>query len=214
MKNLKLILLSLVSILALTTSCSFEKRLYRGGFYIDRNPVTRFVELKENSSEIEKFPDFSIDINDPANDENVSASTRADEDICTSTIRKEMQHIRYASPITVGNSNIIALDVKELSSKKNLKKILVKPAGYGFSGLAFAGFILSLLGFVLLMLTGFPFLLGTLGVIFSAVGLGDTGAGGRSGKAFAIAGLIIGIVTIILFWLLVVAFAAGALTLL
>ncbi len=83
----------------------------------------------------------------------------------------------------------------------------VKPEGQ-LSGLVLAGFLCSVFGLLLLLIFGFPFFLGTLGVIFSAIGLGQTSRG-RTGKGFAIAGLII-ILDILLFWLLVIIIASIA----
>jgi len=41
-----------------------------------------------------------------------------------------------------------------------------------------------------------PFILGVLGLIFSAVGLGTTGAAKKRGKGFAIAGFILSLISL------------------
>ena len=67
----------------------------------------------------------------------------------------------------------------------------------GFSGMAIAGFVLSLIGafpglwFWVLQIPGY------LGTIFSIVGLKQTKATGKRGRGLAIAGLVIGIIVII-----------------
>ena len=52
------------------------------------------------------------------------------------------------------------------------------------------------------MSTGFPFIFGTLGIIFSAIGLHQTSKNGKKGKRFAITGLVIGILIVLGFWVI------------
>jgi len=101
----------------------------------------------------------------------------------------------------------ISVPISQNSKRSGLKGVL----GSGTSGFAIAGFVCSLVGLILVLLTGWPFLLGTAGVVFSAIGLGQTARGVR-GKGFAIAGLIIGILDILIFWILVaiIGFAIAA----
>lgn len=94
--------------------------------------------------------------------------------------------------------------------KKELKKInkaSSKSEGGNIDGFALAGFICGILGFIFLFTLFFPFGMGLLAVIFSAIGLSTT-SDGKAGKGFAIAGLILGILTILLFWLVVAALVA------
>lgn len=56
------------------------------------------------------------------------------------------------------------------------------------------------LGLLLFITTGFPFIFGTLSMIFSAIGFRQTSKNGKKGKDFATAGLIIGILTVLAFW--------------
>ncbi len=77
-----------------------------------------------------------------------------------------------------------------------------------WSGMAIAGFVCGLVGLGLFLGTGWPFLLGTLGLVFSAIGLGQTGEDRKKGKGLAIAGLITSIIAIIGFWILVATIAA------
>lgn len=73
---------------------------------------------------------------------------------------------------------------------------------------AILGFVFSILGILLLVLLGFPFFMALLGIIFSAIGLAQINKGKGKGKAFAIVGLILGIITILLFWAVIVLIAA------
>ena len=85
--------------------------------------------------------------------------------------------------------------------KKGNKAISIKSDDEPkMSGMAIAGFICGIVGLLLVLITGWPFLLGTLGTIFSAIGLGQTSKG-KKGKGFAIAGLITGILAIVIFWI-------------
>ncbi len=59
------------------------------------------------------------------------------------------------------------------------------------SGISIAGFVLSLVSLLVL-----PLVLGIIGLIFSAIGLGTTGAEKKRGKGFAVAGFIVSIVSI------------------
>jgi hypothetical protein len=64
--------------------------------------------------------------------------------------------------------------------KPNLKSL--KTEDGGSSGLALAGFICSIVGLLLFLITGWPFLLGSLGIIFGAIGLGQTADGKKKGR--------------------------------
>jgi glycerol uptake facilitator-like aquaporin len=70
-----------------------------------------------------------------------------------------------------------------------------KPASKSdsFSGLAIAGFVLSLVSVFIL-----PFFLGTAGLVFSAVAFNDIKSNGKRGFGLALAGLIIGILNMLI----------------
>lgn len=65
-----------------------------------------------------------------------------------------------------------------------------------FAGLAVAGFVLSLIGLLIL-----PIIMGPLGLIFSSIGLKQTLGGNKRGKGLAIAGLVMAIID--LAWLII-----------
>jgi hypothetical protein len=71
----------------------------------------------------------------------------------------------------------------------------------GFSGMAIAGFVLALVGFIPCFWFWFQ-IPGLLGAIFSIVALGATKAtnpaGAKRGRGLAVAGLVIGIVTLLI----------------
>lgn len=68
-----------------------------------------------------------------------------------------------------------------------IKKIVRKNKDENWSGFAIAGFILSLLPYTAI-----------LGIIFSAIGLSATSNNKKRGRGLAIAGLVIGIFTMLL----------------
>ncbi len=115
----------------------------------------------------------------------------------TYTIKKsEVFMIKYSNGtediITPNNSNSI-----EIINKKNNGD---EPE---INGMALAGFICGIVGLLLALIMGWSFLLGILGVIFSAIGLGQIRKNPTKwkGKGFAIAGLIAGILAIVIFWI-------------
>jgi hypothetical protein len=78
------------------------------------------------------------------------------------------------------------------------------PAKQGNSGMAVASLVCSLVG--LIPCFWFLQIMGVLGIIFGAVGLGQTKSGERGGRNLAMAGLIIGIILVlacIAFWIYV-----------
>ena len=66
-----------------------------------------------------------------------------------------------------------------------------------FSGMAIAGFVLALAGLVPCFWIWLQ-LPGVLGVVFSLVGLSQTRAGAKRGRGLAIAGLVVGVITILI----------------
>ena len=68
-----------------------------------------------------------------------------------------------------------------------------------YSSTAIVGLIISVLGLILMLTMNFPFFMGTIGAITSLIGLVDV-AKGKKGIGMALFGLIIGIITIVLFW--------------
>ena len=66
----------------------------------------------------------------------------------------------------------------------------------GLSGMAVAGFVLSLVGAIPCFWFWFLQIPGYLGTIFSFIGLKQTKNGARRGRGLAIAGLVIGLILI------------------
>lgn len=73
------------------------------------------------------------------------------------------------------------------------------------NGLAIAGFVLSL---VSLLLNPFS-LISALGIILSCVGMGQINHGQGDGKGLATAGVVIGIINTVLYWIMLIACASS-----
>lgn len=70
------------------------------------------------------------------------------------------------------------------------------------SGMALVGFILGLIGLILALIFSWSFFLGLLGIIFSSIGLKHTSKEKR-GKGLAVAGLVLSILAVLIFWALI-----------
>jgi hypothetical protein len=90
--------------------------------------------------------------------------------------------------------------IKKINTAKQTYSKLNSSEGNELSVMALIGFICGILGLLLMIITGWPFLLGTIGTIFSGIGLSQTSNNKKSGRGFAVAGLITSILAIILFW--------------
>jgi cobalamin synthase len=87
-----------------------------------------------------------------------------------------------------------------------LVKNELKNGEQAISIFALLGFIFGLLSFLLVITTGFPFLMAAAAIVLSSIALHRfrTGKDEGRGKGFAIAGLIIGILSMLIFWAIVV----------
>ena len=202
----KLILFSLSVILI--SSCSIQKRVYLSGYNIDWKSNAKHVESKKIASNKFNNKITPIDVKTilEQNKNEVLANTNQFD--LTASAAKQINQINTQSiklliknaPLTQETQN-----KSTLKSKLNGNKIiLLKEDGSKWNGLALTGFITSLVG-----LFYWGFLFGPLAIIFSAIGLHkiNKNPGEWKGKGFAIAGLIIGIVSVLL-WILLVALLA------
>lgn len=89
------------------------------------------------------------------------------------------------SPQTVSKIENVqsSINTYKISNHKNILNVeKAKTDGEaGYSGMAIAGFICGILGVVFVLLTGSPLLMGTLAIIFRAIGLRRT-SNGKKGK--------------------------------
>ena len=114
--------------------------------------------------------------------------------------------VKIESKLTVSNINIekvilkngsVEAATKQVVKQNTLTKSASNSGDLPLDAFALTGFIAGVLGLFLL-----PFLFGTVAVVFSAIGLARIGKGKSKGKGFAIAGLVLGIISFV--WVLIV----------
>ncbi len=198
----------------ITVGCSIEKRRYTSGFYIPRSSHSL---VKTSGKDIKNHTDETRQ-NDNIENHNINLTILEKEEYPNEEIDSStaaFKRIPNASEIGKATSSIQnnlnpglilmkkkahQVDNEPIKSQK-LEALKVIKDSQELSSMALAGFICSLAGFLFFLIFGFPFFLALLGVIFSGIGLHQTLKGGKSGKGFAIAGLAVGIVTMILGWI-------------
>lgn len=97
----------------------------------------------------------------------------------------------------------IAVKIMAGKQKKQARKARRGGDGYG-NGFAIAGFV-----FGILSLLGLSIIAGIPAIVFSAIGLGKANREGRPHRGLAIAGLVCGILSFVLLFLLIVLFFAA-----
>lgn len=68
--------------------------------------------------------------------------------------------------------------------------------------MAIAGLVLGIVGICTFWLCGFGIIPGILGIVFGALGRKETGPGGKAGRGMATAGLVTGVIAVVLVVLL------------
>jgi hypothetical protein len=229
MKSITRLFLIVMTISFAFSSCSMEKRLYSSGYHFDWNfgkskssknkfaghnyhknseKVLQSIGEQKETEIIASIEDETIFVdnrNDPKNNLLISFNNK--------------KEIKFSTPRT--NNPLAAeksIDANRSLDKKHQQTLATLPNSLSsteepkINGMALAGFICSIVGLILLLATGWPFLLGTLGTIFSIIGLKKIRSEPDKwkGRGFAIAGLIVGIVAIILFWLYIAILVAFA----
>lgn len=204
-----------------------QKRKYNPGFHVNIKgdvenikQAEKKIILSNDYTKTEKYINPTLQIEDGTeivySEENFITSVNSeikDIDVSNSKL-KEIKEINISNKreqsekvkvIDINGHKVKSNTLAEKTTKKDtkkLKRLAFLATKDDLSGMAVAGFVLSLLGLLFFFLPGFGILLGILGLIFSIIGLIQT-SNGRSGKGFAIAGLVLGLI-IIFFWLLVI----------
>ena len=180
-----------------------KQQVHEQELFAEKIKKERKEELKQNTNNEEVYASVSTD---------KSTNPIVVKKAVSKSEKKELKKIKKKAVLDFKKEKRLA----KKKTKKELKKISnsINEGGEGeLSTFALVGFIASLVGLILFVLFAWPFLLGTLGVIFSSIGLSETKKG-KTGKGFAIAGLVIGILDILLFWavliLVILLFAAAA----
>lgn len=190
-------LLFAIASIALLNSCSIEKRHYRSGYYFnntEKNKSEIRDEIVKQSEPTKSVIENKIVINEPEDleDANLFASIN------------EAEPLYIEKPQPLNYSQVKNHKEQNESFKAELKngyKKIKSDNDKRMSGMAVAGFIVSLLGLFL-----FGILMGLIGIIFSAIGLAKINKNQDKfkGKGLAVAGLIIGIIDILV-WIVIIA---------
>jgi hypothetical protein len=214
MKNLKNQLFFGLALMLVLSSCTIEKRMYMPGYHVEWNK-SKHSAGKSELSYINNNNTKLSEQNPTINEESLTITNTEADEFADTEVENSLSASADNNPVILPFKKLVPLQEniesknefihsknKVFFKKKEANKLIVdeKSDDKKISSLAIAGFVCSLLGFFLVLIVRFPFLLGTLGVIISALALGEIKNKNKSGKGFAIAGLVLGIVDIILFW--------------
>ena len=195
------------------TSCTMGKRVYMSGYHIDwkngkYNSNKQEVVSNDNEKQTKKNQIGTVEQSENETNTIDNSPTVTDDNIIASVDNQQLI-LPQKEKLNLFSSHKVKTADEEIKINPSIKSELKKGIKTiskntdeepKMSGLAIAGFICGIMGLLLVLTTGWPFLLGTLGTIFSAIGLGQTSKG-EKGNGFAIAGLITGILAIVIFWI-------------
>jgi hypothetical protein len=210
MKTAKNLVLLGIVMSAFLSSCTMQKCVYSKGYYVDWfGGKSKKENLKTTSS--------------VSSDElNISSNELIHEkkDVAQNETKVEENVDQSMAVASIDNNEIFTTDIDRSESashksanlsddinsfrsefKNGASVILSPPDDQKTNGLALAGFICSLAGLLI-----FGVVLGLLGIIFSAIGLGKIAKDSSrwKGKGMAIAGLIVGVIDIVV-WIVLLA---------
>jgi hypothetical protein len=210
MKTVKNLVLLGIVMSAFLSSCTMQKCVYSKGYYVDWFDGK---SKKENPKTTDKVSsdELNISCNELSHEKKEVAQNEAivtekvDESMVVASIDNNEVIIapkdRSKSPASESISASDDVSSFRNEFKKGVSVIMSPPDEKRTNGMALAGFICSLVGLFI-----FGVVLGVLGVIFSAIGLGKISKDPSKwkGKGMAIAGLIVGIIDIFV-WIFILA---------
>ncbi len=212
MKSFRLLFIAGIAFAPILTSCTMEKRVHMSGYHIDWHKGKNSSVLKSSDNHNKISNENKAGLTEQSNllnntDDNYSNPNISNEEITASADngqniiqRKEKSNVLSRYKInSAGDEQVKPSFKSEL--KKGTKMIMSHAEEPRNNGMALAGFISSLAGLLI-----FGFILGTLAVIFSAIGLSKIKKDPSKwkGRGMAIAGLVIGVIDIIA-WILILA---------
>ncbi|MCX7862426.1 MAG: DUF4190 domain-containing protein [Bacteroidales bacterium] len=213
-------ILMILLLVLLLSSCTFQKRLYNFGYHVESIYSKKDEKYHEKSIVNESKSFTKIKSETKSEDLNVNSNIEHDFIALNENNNKNNQVILLTkNENELPSTKITSNNVKSGNYKaykvnfKNQQKINKGDSNLSdnneFSMFAIAGFISSIVGLLALFIFGFPFLMGTTSIVLSAIGLNETTTKNMKGKGFAIAGLVIGILTVVLWWLFILAIIAA-----
>lgn len=211
MKSIKQLSFIGLTIMLVLSSCSIEERIYMSGYHIywkNSNRSSNKQELVKDNTRKQTEKNQVGTVDQSENETNtVDKSPIVIDDNINASAENEQFFLPEKEKINLFSSQKVKTADEEIKINSSIKSELKKEVKTiskstddepKMSGMAIAGFICGILGLLLVLITGWPFLLGTLGTIFSAIGLGQTSKG-KKGIGFAIAGLITSLLAIVIF---------------
>ena len=202
-------------IIFVMNSCTTEKRIYSSGYHINwknsnRNSSKQEL-IKDNLGKQTEQNQFVTIVSSKNVTNTINNAPKViDGNFITSNVTRQIYLPKKEKIKFYSRQKVIMADgeikINYAGKTKIINEIINFPKNTDteskMSGMAITGFICSFLGLLLFMSTGFPFIFGTLGIIFSAIGLRQTSKKGKKGKRFAITGLAIGILIVLAFWVI------------
>lgn len=184
------------------SSCSTEKFSFRTKLKVSEEELAALKQQRETQS-TRTAPEFQTSSStqplqngvEPQNQFNTSSSIQLESVIVNHDIPSNKVENETTQPLTE-DKKTVENDV-QLKNDIPEKKSDIKDGEAQTDGMAIASFVLSIAG---LFIAGL--ILGTLGIIFGAIGIGRTSGGKKKGQGLAIAGLVIGILDVLLILLL------------
>ena len=210
MKTVKNLVLLGIVMSAFLSSCTMQKCVYSKGYYVDWFDGK---SKKENPKTTDKVSsdELNISCNELSHEKKEVAQNEAivtekvDESMAVASIDNNEISLEDIDRSESASHRSAALsdDISSFRSefKNGASVIMAPPEDQKTNGMALAGFICSLAGLLI-----FGVVLGLLGIIFSAIGLGKIAKDSSKwkGKGMAIAGLIVGVIDIVV-WIILLA---------
>jgi hypothetical protein len=209
MRKINLVLFAVAILIAtIFQSCStsnqvvnesfIQKRKYQKGFFVNHSNKKEYKNEKIAKIESPKIVNDEIKNIDKPEPTLISSNETTPEIILTEAKSNNISNI---STTNFSTENIVYKNITEGKSLKNnflikkaLKQSLKKSSSGSSDGFALAGFIMGVLSFVTLWFSAVSLLFGVLAIIFSAIAMKNT-----EKKWMAITGLILGILTYVIF---------------
>ncbi len=211
MKKSILLFFAAFTFIQLFSACTIEKRVYRPGYHIEWKTKRNFSPPEATVAGDKKTAE-KAGLQQTATEISVitfSNSEKKGEHIHTDSIlpqtpkdavvpEKPLQANAYFASEARGVPIFTPQDIFTATAVESDDTPSTAAESEKFSKMAIAGFVCSVVGLLLLLIVGFPFLLGSLGIIFSAIGLKQTAGGQKKGRGLAIAGLVLGIIVVLI----------------
>jgi hypothetical protein len=210
MKSIKQLSFIGLAIMFVMNSCKIEKRIYSSGYHIDwknGNRNSNKQELvKDNMGKQPKQNKIATILRLESVTKTIDNTLKViDDNIITSNINERIYLPKKEKIKFYLNHELITADEERKINHSDKPKIINEIINISkntdteskLNVMAIAGSICSFFGLLLLIKSGAPFLFGTLGTIFSAIGLRQTSKNGEKDKEFPIIGLVIGILIVL-----------------